>query len=166
MTFIVLLVFVDDTIIASNNTEHVERLKKMLDSRFKLEDLGNLKYFLSLEVARSKKGISLSQRHYALQRLSNVDALGYKLRTIPMVPNIKLSTKEGDLLEDPTTYRRLIEKLLYLTITRPDLPYSVERLSQFLSRPRGPHMEAAQQVLRYIKGSMGQGIFFVIFFFY
>ncbi|KAL5573878.1 hypothetical protein UlMin_023475 [Ulmus minor] len=77
-----------------------------------------------------------------------------------MEVNLKLSKDEGDLLADPASYRRLIGKLLYLTITRPDLSYSVNRLSQFLVQPRAPHMLAAQRVLQYIKSSPGLGLFY------
>ncbi|KAL5575746.1 hypothetical protein UlMin_017445 [Ulmus minor] len=76
-----------------------------------------------------------------------------------MEPNLKLSQDEGDLLPDASLYRRLIGKLLYLTITRPDLSYAVNRLSQFLSQPRLPHFKAVQRVLQYVKGTPGQGLF-------
>ena len=105
--------------------------------------MGDLKFFLSLEVARSSKGIVLSQWHYALQLLSNVGYLGCKTKNTPMDLNVKLSQDDGDLLEDPLVYRRMIGKLLYLTITQPNLSYSVNSLSQFLAKPRVPHLQVA-----------------------
>ncbi|KAL5575081.1 hypothetical protein UlMin_016780 [Ulmus minor] len=77
-----------------------------------------------------------------------------------MEPNLKLGQIEGDLLPDASLYRRLIGKLLYLTINRPDLSYAVNRLSQFLAQPRLPHFKAVQRVLQYVKGTPGQGLFF------
>eukprot|EP00261_Vitis_vinifera_P032112 XP_019073355.1 PREDICTED: uncharacterized protein LOC109121949 [Vitis vinifera] len=74
--------------------------------------------------------------------------------------NLKLSQDDGDLIEDPTSYRRLIGKLLYLTITRPDLSYSVNRLNQFLATPRKPHLQVVFRILQYIKRTPGQGLFF------
>ena len=139
--FIALLVYVDDVIIASNNEKAVKCLIDSLDKRFKLKDMGELRYFLGLEVARSDKGIFVSQRPYALQFLSDVGFLGSKPVKTPMEPNVKLSQEEGEVLEDPAVYRRLIGSLLYLTITRPDLSYSVNRLSQFLAKPRLPHFK-------------------------
>jgi hypothetical protein len=78
----------------------------------------------------------------------------------PMEQNLKLSKDEGDLLSDSTSYRRLVGRLLYLTITRPDLALSVHILSQFMVKPRQPHLEAAHCVLRYFKQAPAQGLIF------
>ncbi|TXG66151.1 hypothetical protein EZV62_007426 [Acer yangbiense] len=128
--FIALLVYVDDIILASKDKKAMDCLKDSLNKRFKLKDLGDLRFFLGLEVARSAKGIFVSQRSYALQLLSDVGFLASKPAKTPMEPNLKLSQNEGELLVDPAVYRRMIGKLLYLTITKPDLSYSVNRLSQ------------------------------------
>ena len=113
-----------------------------------------------MEVDRSTAGISICQRKYALELHSDTGHLGCKPATIPMDPNLKLSQDDGDLIEDPTSYRRLIGKLLYLTITRPDLSYSVNRLNQFLAAPRKPHLQVVFRILQYIKRTPGQGLFF------
>ncbi|KAL6331964.1 hypothetical protein AAG906_020317 [Vitis piasezkii] len=152
--------YVDDIIVASNNKIAADNLKNSLNKSFKLKDLGNLKYFLGLEVARSAKGILINQRKYALELLSETGYLGCKPAKTPMQPNMQLSQDDGELLTDPSMYRRLIGKLIYLTITRPDLTYSVNKLSQFLSQPRRPHLQAVYRILQYIKGSPGKGIFF------
>ncbi|KAL6201273.1 hypothetical protein ACLB2K_024987 [Fragaria x ananassa] len=120
--------------------------------------MGQLRYFLGIEVARSKRGIVLSQRKYALEVLEDAGFLGAKPSRFPIDQNLVLRQDEGVELKDASQYRRLIGRLIYLTITRPDLVYVVHILSQFMDKPRQPHLDAAHQVLRYLKQTPGQGI--------
>nr|GEY74854.1 homogeneously-staining region [Tanacetum cinerariifolium] len=78
----------------------------------------------------------------------------------PMDPIVKLNDTDGDPLPDPTQYRTIVRKLIYLTPTRPDLSFAAQALSQFSHNPRAPHLAALQRVLRYIKLCPGQGIYF------
>ena len=98
-------VYVDDILIASNNVQAVEELKISLDQHFKLKDLGGLKYFLGLEIARSDKGITLCQRKYALEALKDAGISACKPSKVPMEQNLKLSKFQGKLLVDPGVYR-------------------------------------------------------------
>jgi hypothetical protein len=159
-SYIVLLVYVDDIVLASNDSNAISELTQLLNAQFKFKDLGTLKYFLGLEIARTPQGISLCQRKYALEILEDSGLLAAKPVKYPREPNAKFSRFDGPLLADPTSYRRLVGRLLYLTITRPDLAYSVQTLSQFMDQPRQPHMDAAHRVLRYLKLNPGQGLFY------
>ena len=109
--------------------------------------MGKLRYFLGIEVARSRKGINLSQRNYALDLLEETGLLGARPVDTQMGPNQKLVKDEGELFEDPSRYRRLVEKLNYLTITRPDISYAVSVVSQFLEAPRVLHWEAVIRII-------------------
>ena len=159
-SFIALLVYVDDIIIAGPSSQIINSLKNFLHSQFKLKDLGCLKYFLGLEIAKSVKGIVLSQRHYTLQLLEDTGFLGCKPAKVPMDPKVRLNASDGDLLTDISQYRRLIGRLLYLNLSRPDITFAVHKLSQFLAQPRLPHLQAAHHLLRYLKSNPGQGLFF------
>lgn len=91
--------------------------------------------------------------------LSNIGTLGSKPLKLPMEQNVHLSASSGTPLLDPTPYRRLIGKLMYLTITRPDLSYSIHILSQFLDRPSDLHFAAAHKVLRYVRAALDRVCF-------
>jgi len=158
--FVIVLVYVDDIVIASTSEAAAAQLTEELDQRFKLRDLGDLKYFLGLEVARTTAGISICQRKYALELLQSTGMLACKPVSVPMIPNLKMRKDDGDLIEDIEQYRRIVGKLMYLTITRPDITFAVNKLCQFSSAPRTTHLTAAYRVLQYIKGTVGQGLFY------
>lgn len=169
MHITLLLVYVDDIVITGNHMDSIKALKKHLHTAIQVKDLGTLKFFLGIEVARSKQGIYLNQRKYALELLSEAGVLGAKPYDTPMEQNLRLTSKEYDeslgeenlndpLLSDAGVYKRLIGRLIYLTITRPDICYAVQNLSQFMHAPKVSHMEAANRILRYLKGTPGMGI--------
>ncbi|XP_020879598.1 uncharacterized protein LOC9311760 [Arabidopsis lyrata subsp. lyrata] len=154
------LVYVDDIIIASTCSAATSSLTASLKESFKLRELGPLKYFLGLEIARTDAGISICQRKYVLDLLDETGLLGCKPSSIPMDPSQKLNMETGDFIEDVERYRRLVGKLMYLTFTRPDITFAVHKLCQFTSAPRQPHMKAVFKVLHYLKGTIGQGMFY------
>ena len=79
--------------------------------------------------------------HFALDILKETGMMGCKPAKSPMEQQLKLSKDGGELQLDSSKYRRLIGKLMYLTLRRPDITYAVNRLSQFLAKPRVPHMQ-------------------------
>lgn len=115
---------------------------------------------MGLEVVRSKIGIILHQSHYSLQLLEDSGFLGCKPASTPMDANVKIAKDDGEPLLDVSQYRRLLGRLQYLIITRPDIAYAVNCLSQFVEQPRESHLKAAHRILQYLKGSIGQGVFF------
>lgn len=157
--YILALIYVDDVVLAGNDDSVIRNVKTDLDNRFSIKDLGPLKYFLGIEVARSPEGLVLSQRKYTLDILEECGLQGSRPSSFPMEQNVKFSANDDTPEVDAGQYRRLIGRLLYLTVTRPDITFAVNMLSQFLSRPRQSHLDAAIRILRYLKMTPGQGIF-------
>ncbi|XP_019265948.1 PREDICTED: uncharacterized protein LOC109243467 [Nicotiana attenuata] len=131
---VIVLVYVDDLLITGNSAELIEHAKAILHQQFRVKDLGELKYFLGIEVLRSKTGILLKQRKYILELISELGLSGAKPASTPREANVRLTTAEYDqangirgdeLLQDINSYQRLEGKLLYVTITRPDINNAV-----------------------------------------
>ena len=95
-----------------------------------------------------------------MEILQDIGFIGSKPIRTPMEQNLHISKDVGKLLPDASQYKKLIGRLLYLTLTRPDITYAVHRLSQFLAAPREPHMLAINRVLQYLKDIPGRGLFF------
>jgi hypothetical protein len=160
LSFTILLVYVDDIILAGDSLTELDHIKSILHNSFQIKNLGQLKYFLGLEVAHSQQGISLCQRKYCLDMLSDSGSINSKHVSTPSDPSIKLRHDSSLPCDDIPSYRKLVGRLLYLTTTRPDITFITQQLSQFLSKPTQTHHHAALRVLRYLQGCPGKGLHF------
>nr|XP_016445318.1 PREDICTED: uncharacterized mitochondrial protein AtMg00810-like [Nicotiana tabacum] len=130
---VLVLVYVDDMLITGDTLTLIQDIKNKLAQAFKMKDLGELKFFLGIEFARTTQEYD---DHLA------------KTRTNTTV----------DPPTDQHAYQRLIGKLLYLTMSRPDISYGVQTLSQYLRQPKKSHMEVALRIVKYVKKEPGRGI--------
>ena len=138
----------------------MEDLKEKLAREFEIKDLGSMRYFLGMEVARNQKGIYVSQRKYTLDLLKETRMMRCKLVDTPMNPNLKLTEFQNSSLVDKETYQPLVGRLIYLSHTRPDIVFSVSAVSQFMHTPYEEHTEAMYRILKYLKGTVGKGLYF------
>jgi hypothetical protein len=125
-----------------------------------MKDLGELKFFLGIEVIKTSEGIWLSQQQYALDMLSKYGMGGCKPIFVPLNQNGKLSVDAGEVLKDATMYRKIVGNLIYMTITRPDLNYTVRLESQFMQVPRKPHLDGVRHTLCYVNATTDYGFFY------
>lgn len=112
-----------------------------------------------MEVSRTTAGISLCQRKYALKVLSSFGLLAFKPSTVPIEPNLKLSKADVELLNDPKMYRNLVGRLMYLTITKPNITFAVNKLCQYSSALRISHLKAVYKVLSSSKAQLVKAYF-------
>lgn len=113
----VLLVYVDDLLVTGNSDEEITGLKRVLDNKFTIKDIGAAKYFLALEITRTNVRIYVNQRKYILDILKDVGFLGTKSKPIPFLRGQQPHSKDSPLLNDPQQYRSIVGRLLYLGFT-------------------------------------------------
>lgn len=155
-----LLLYVDDIIITGPNTSLITQLVSQLQTRFDMTDLGDLTYFLGLEIKKSVAGLHVSQTKYARDVLTRFGMASAKLCTtlIALKPSSDVGARYSEV--DSSCFRALVGALHYLTFSRPDIAYSVSKLSQFMHTPHMSHLTAAKRVLRYISGTLTSGLLF------
>ncbi|XP_023771989.1 uncharacterized mitochondrial protein AtMg00810-like [Lactuca sativa] len=154
-----LLVYVDDLIVTGSDAVVVSSFISRLHAEFRIKDLGRLNYFLGLEATHHPTGLFLSQAKYAHDIVTHAGLLNAKPMPTPLATNASL-VSGGPLYENPTHHRSLVGALQYLTITRPDISYAVNQVSQFLAAPTIAHFQAVKRLIRYVKGTLSFGLTF------
>ena len=124
--------YANDIVITGSNSQLIEQLQQQLNSSFYMKDLGLLQCFLSLEAQHCPPGILLHQHKYTQELLSLAGLSDANSVLTPMEVNLKLHHENCDLLPDPSMYSQLVGSLNYLTITRPDISFAVQQVSQFM----------------------------------
>ena len=136
----------------------IKHCKENLATKFDLKDLGQMHYFLGLEVWQHKGEFFLGHGRYTTEILKRFQMEDCRPMATPMITNWKKIDTSEDDEADPTLYRQLIRSLMYVVNTRPNICYAVNTLSQFMVEPRRAHWVAAKHVLRYLKGTVEYGL--------
>jgi hypothetical protein len=159
---VIIITWVDDMIIAASDKQVLCEIKDSLSQRFKMKDLGKLEWFLGMMFKCEKGFIEIDQRKYIEKVLTKFKIDDCQPKSTPCDPDVT-GIKEGDSTElaDPKLYREIVGSLIYImTGTRPDLCYSVTRLSQSMSKPTKADLNTAKHTLRYIKGTVDYSLKF------
>jgi Reverse transcriptase (RNA-dependent DNA polymerase)/GAG-pre-integrase domain len=155
-----LLVYVDDIVLTGSSPSLITQLLLHLKLNFSIKDLGRLSHFLGLQVNYNESGILLTQTQYLKTILSKTNMDNAKSCKTPLPSGIQLSKHDGTPLPDATLYRSTVGALQYATVTRPDLQFAVNKVSQFMANPTDVHWQAVKRILRYITGTLHHGIQF------
>lgn len=150
--------YVDDILVTGSDKSEIKKLKNHLHDVFTIKDLGQLHYLLGIEVSYIQDSLVLTQHKFTKEILESSGIAMFKGAVTPLPLNMKLSSSDGDLIDNPILYRCLVGKLNFLTNTRPDLSYTVQSLSQFMQNPRTSHWKALTHTLNYVHTTCGQGI--------
>lgn len=153
------MVYVDDIILTGKSSRLIQFFITRLHKEFHITDLGKLNYFLGLEVSYHDSSILLIQSKFAHDIVAQAQLLDAKPASTRL-SNSAYFRSQGTPFHDPTLYRSLVGALQYLTITRPDLSYDVNQVSQFLHAPMQEHFQAVKRIMHYAKGTLSYGLSF------
>ncbi|GJV50966.1 retrovirus-related pol polyprotein from transposon TNT 1-94 [Tanacetum coccineum] len=158
---ILIQIYVDDIIFASTNPIFCDKFAKLMSKRFKMSMMGQISFFLGLQISQSPRGIFINQSKYALEMLKKYGFEKCDAVDIPMVGQSKLDEDPNGTPVDPTRYRGMVRSLMYLTASRPDLVFAVFMCARYKEKPTGKHLTAVKQVFRYLKRTINMGLWYL-----
>nr|GEZ20179.1 hypothetical protein [Tanacetum cinerariifolium] len=152
--------YIDDIIFGSTNLKFSKRFEKLMHNRFEMSLMGEMKFFLGLQIHQSPRGIYINQAKYALEILKKHDiekgqSIGTSMATKP-----KLDADLSGKLVDQTGYRSKIRSLMYLTSSRPDIVQAVCYCARYQARPTEKHLKEVKRIFRYLKGTIDMGLWY------
>jgi hypothetical protein len=157
---LIVSLYVDDLICTGNDGHMIQEFKESMKRKFAMTDLSKMKYFLGVEVIQSEKGIIIHQQKYAAEILKRFGMENCNTVGSPIVPGCKLVKDENGKATDAKEFKQMVGCLMYLLATRPDLAYSICLVARFMDRPTEMHVMAVKRIMRYLKGTLGDGVMY------
>jgi hypothetical protein len=157
---LIVQIYVDDIIFASTKMSYSTDFAKLMKDNFEMSMMGELSFFLGLQIHQSPRGIFVNQSKYALEILKKHGMMSCDTYNTPMGYTTKLDADLHGIPVDPTKYRSMIGSLMYLTASRPDIVFAVYMCSRYQSKPTEKHLSEVKRILRYIKGTINLGIWY------
>ncbi|XP_057744806.1 uncharacterized mitochondrial protein AtMg00810-like [Arachis stenosperma] len=154
-------VYVDNILVTSNNKNEITALMQKLHGMFALKSIGTFNYFLEIEATKLKSGAyHLSQTKYIKYVLHKSSMIDAKSVPTPVITSKKFSKHGAEYYSDPTHYLSIVRALQYYTFTRPEIAFSINKVSQFMQRPLFSHWRSVKRIFRYLAGTTEQGLLF------
>ncbi|GJT41885.1 retrovirus-related pol polyprotein from transposon TNT 1-94 [Tanacetum coccineum] len=153
-------IYVDDIIFASTDHNACHIFSKEMSSKFQMSMMGQMSFFLGLQVSQSPRGIFINQAKYALETLKKYGMDLSDPVDTPMVDRLKLDEDLMGIPVDQTRFRGMVGSLMYLTASRPDLVFAVCMCARYQAKPTKKHLEAIKRIFRYLKGTINMGLWY------
>jgi hypothetical protein len=157
---LIVLVYVDDIIFGSNNASLVQWFSSAMQSEFEMSMIGELSFFLGLQITQRSEGLFLSQEKYLREMLKRFQMEDSTPMSTPMVTGCKLSKDDDSPDVDQSSYRSMIGSLLYITTSRPDIMHVVGMVGRYQAAPKQSHLLVVKRIFRYLKGTMDYGLWY------
>nr|KYP38726.1 Retrovirus-related Pol polyprotein from transposon TNT 1-94 [Cajanus cajan] len=153
-------IYVDDIVFGSTNTSLCKEFAKTMQGEFEMSMMGELTFFLGLQIKQMHDGIFISQSKYCNELLKKFGMEGCKEAATPISNNCNLDLDEKGIAVDSSKYRGIIGSLLYLTASRPDIMFAVCLCARFQANPKESHMKSVKRILKYLKGTTNVGLWY------
>ncbi|KAK6125842.1 hypothetical protein DH2020_040410 [Rehmannia glutinosa] len=153
-------IYVDDIIFGATNDSLCKKFSKFMQGEFEMSMMGELNFFLGLQIKQCQEGIFISQSKYTKELLKKFGIEEGRTVSTPMATNVKIDKDEKGKSVDESKYRGMIGSLIYLTASRPDILHTVCLCAHFQSNPKESHMSAVKRIFRYLKGTIQYGLFY------
>ncbi|GJW11966.1 retrovirus-related pol polyprotein from transposon TNT 1-94 [Tanacetum coccineum] len=153
-------IYVDDIIFASTDPKACDIFSNEMSSKFQMSMMGQMSFFLGLQVSQSPGGIFINQSKFALEILKKFGMDSCDPVDTPMVDRLKLDEDPLGIPVDQTRFRSMVGSLMYLTASRPDLVFAVCMCARYQASPTKKHLEALKRVFRYLRGTINWGLWY------
>ncbi|GJV66901.1 retrovirus-related pol polyprotein from transposon TNT 1-94 [Tanacetum coccineum] len=153
-------IYVDDIIFASTDPKACDIFSNEMSSKFQMSMMGQMSFFLGLQVSQNPGGIFINQSKFALEILKKFGMDSCDPVDTPMVDRLKLDEDPLGIPVDHTRFRSMVGSLMYLTASRPDLVFAVCMCARYQASPTKKHLEALKRVFRYLKGTINWGLWY------
>ncbi|KAI3772163.1 hypothetical protein L6452_03343 [Arctium lappa] len=153
-------IYVNDIIFGSTNQKYCDKFSELMKSEFEMSLMGELTFFLGLQVKQTSEGTFISQTKYVSEILKKYKLNDSTSMKTPLATGVKLDSDPSGQSVEIKTYRGMIGSLLYLTASRPDIMFATCLCARYQANPKESHLSAVKRIFRYLRGSPSLGLWY------
>ncbi|KAJ9566173.1 hypothetical protein OSB04_002139 [Centaurea solstitialis] len=157
---VVIQIYVDDIIFGSTSRELCKKFENVMTEEFKMSMMGEINFFLGLQVRQFSDGIFINQSKYIFDLLKKYDMFGCHSIGTPMATGNSIGPDHEGKDVDLRNYRSMVGSLMYLTASRPDIMFATCVCARYQAKPKESHLAAVKRIFRYLKGTPYYGIWY------